>query len=173
VGAELDPFASSRLDGKVGVVTGASAGLGRRFTRVLDAAGATVVVVARRRERLEQLAGELSDALPVQCDLSQPDTLGTVGDSALDRYGRLDVLVNNAGVVDVDPAEAEPLDAFGQTIDVNLVAPFALGQHAARAMPAGEGGTIVNLTRELSAQWARKRIRVNGGATRAAGPARP
>jgi NAD(P)-dependent dehydrogenase (short-subunit alcohol dehydrogenase family) len=150
VGAELDQFASFRLDGKVGVVTGASAGLGRRFTRVLDA-GAKVVVVTRRRERLEQLAGELSDALPVQCDLSQ----------------------------------------------LNLVAPFALAQHATRAMPGGEGGTIVNvasvlglvavgqipqagyaaskhgivnLTRELSAQWARTRIPVNalarGGSSR-------
>jgi NAD(P)-dependent dehydrogenase (short-subunit alcohol dehydrogenase family) len=186
-GVELSPFASFRLDGKVAVVTGASAGLGRRFARVLDAAGAKVVLVARRRERLEQLADELSDALPVPCDLSQPDRVGAVVDSALDRYGRLDVLVNNAGLVDVPPAEDEPLDAFRQTIDVNLVAPFALAQHAARTMLGGEGGTIVNvasilglvgvgqipqagyaaskggivMTRELSAQWARKGIRVN------------
>jgi NAD(P)-dependent dehydrogenase (short-subunit alcohol dehydrogenase family) len=124
-GVELNPFGSFRLDGKVAV--------------------AKVLLVARRRERLEQLADELSDALPVPCDLSQPDRVGAVVDSALDRYGRLDVLVNNAGVVDVHPAEDEPLDAFRQTIDVNLAAPFALAQHAARTMLGGEGGTIVDV----------------------------
>jgi NAD(P)-dependent dehydrogenase (short-subunit alcohol dehydrogenase family) len=122
-------------------------------------------------------------------DLSKLDELGGVIDEALDRYDRLDVLVNNAGMVDVHPAEDEPLDEFRRVIDVNLVAPFALSQHAARAMlNGGDGGTIVNvasilglvgvgqipqagyaaskggivnLTRELSAQWSRKGVRVN------------
>jgi NAD(P)-dependent dehydrogenase (short-subunit alcohol dehydrogenase family) len=189
----LDPLAAFRIDGKVAIVTGASSGLGARFARVLDAAGAKVVLVARRRERLEELASELEhDALPVAQDLSKVDEVGSVVERALERFGRLDLLVNNAGMVDVHPAEKEPLDEFRRVIDVNLVAPFALAQHAARAMldggdRAGGGaivnvasvlglvgvgqipqagyaaskGGIVNLTRELSAQWSRKGIRVN------------
>jgi hypothetical protein len=66
----LDPFAPFRLDDKVAIVTGASAGLGARFARVLDAAGARVVLAARRTERLEQLAAELRDAHVVSCDLA-------------------------------------------------------------------------------------------------------
>jgi NAD(P)-dependent dehydrogenase (short-subunit alcohol dehydrogenase family) len=186
-----DPLAAFRLDGKVAIVTGASSGLGARFAKVLDAAGAHVALVARRRERLEALADELTnDALPVPTDLQQTDQLDGVVQRTLDKYGRVDVLVNNAGMVDAEPAIDEPLERFTDVIEVNLVAPFALAQRAAKAMletetpngaivnvasilglrgvgqipqagyAASKGG-IVNLTRELGAQWARKGIRVN------------
>src|SRR6059036_3330020 len=92
----LDPFAPFRLDDKVAVVTGASAGLGARFARVLDAAGARVVLVARRRARLEALAEQLSDARVVACDLARRDQLDRPVAEALSAYGRVDVLVNNA-----------------------------------------------------------------------------
>jgi NAD(P)-dependent dehydrogenase (short-subunit alcohol dehydrogenase family) len=185
----LDPLAGFRLDGRVALVTGASSGLGARFARVLDAAGAKVVLVARRLDRLEALAAELHDAHAVRCDLTRDDELDRPVDAALERYGRVDVLVNNAGGIDTGAALEEPLARFQDVIAINLVAPFALAQRAARAMVAsGEGGSIVNiasvlglvgsgtipqagyaaskggivnLTRELAAQWARHGIRVN------------
>jgi NAD(P)-dependent dehydrogenase (short-subunit alcohol dehydrogenase family) len=185
-----DPLAAFRLDGKVAIVTGASSGLGARFAKVLDSAGAKVVLVARRLERLKALAGDLTnDALSVKADLQQTDQLDAVFEQTLDKYGRIDVLVNNAGMVDAEPAIDESLDLFTDVIRVNLIAPFALAQRAAKAMLDGdEGGAIVNvasilglrgvgqipqagyaaskggivnLTRELGAQWARKGIRVN------------
>jgi NAD(P)-dependent dehydrogenase (short-subunit alcohol dehydrogenase family) len=185
----LDPLATFRLDGKVAIVTGATSRLSARFARVLDAAGAKLVLVARRRARLEQLAGELTGPLPVPCDLSRPAGVARAVESPLERYARVDVLVNNAGIVDVQRAEDEPLERFRETINVNLIAPFALAQRAARAMlQSSRGGTIVNiasvlgvvgggqvpqagcaaskgglvnLTRELSAQWAGKGFSVN------------
>lgn len=185
----FDPCDAFRLEGRVALVTGASSGLGARFARVLDAAGAKVAVLARRIERLEALASELDDGLAVRCDLNDIDDLVHAMDVVLGHYGTIDVLVNNAGAVDAVPATEEPIERFEEILAVNLVAPFALCQLAARAMMgrarkgaivnvasilglvglgtvpqagyAASKGGIVNLTRELSAQWARHGVRVN------------
>jgi len=186
---DLDPLAAFALTGRVAIVTGASSGLGARFARVLDAAGARVVLAARRGERLEALAGELRDARAVACDLAAPGASAALVERALDHYGQIDVVVNNAGVDHTESALEESLDDFRRELEVNLVAPFELARLAARSMiEAGRGGSIVNIasilglvgvgqipdagyaaskgglvnmTRELSAQWARKGVRVN------------
>ncbi|MEX2256904.1 MAG: SDR family oxidoreductase [Acidimicrobiia bacterium] len=186
---DLDPLASFRLDGRVAIVTGASSGLGARFARVLDAAGARVVLAARRVDRLESLAESLTDAHAVECDLADPTAPGRLVDAAIERYGAVDIVVNNAGIDHTEPALDESLEQFREELDVNLVAPFELARCAARTMIAAERpgsivnigsvwavvgvgqipdagyaaskGGLANLGRELAAQWARKGIRVN------------
>lgn len=185
------PFgeAAFRLDGKVAVVTGASSGLGERFARVLNAAGARVVLAARRLDRLEQLAAELNDAVPVACDLSRSEELELPVQRAIESCGRVDIVVNNAGIERSRPAVEETEEVFREVLEVNLVAPFMLARAAARDMLSREArgsivniasvlgmvgvgrppqaayaaskGGLINLTRELSAQWARDGIRVN------------
>ena len=177
-----------RLDGRVAVVTGASGGLGERFARVLDAAGAHVVLFARRADRLGELATDLRSATVVAGDVTDEADRERCIAEALAVSGSLDVLVNNAGIGRPIPAEDEPLDYFAQVVDVNLTSLFALCQLAGRQMLrqghgsivniasilglvasapikqasyAASKGAVVNLTRELAVQWARKGIRVN------------
>ncbi len=182
------PLPSFRLDGKVVLVTGASAGLGARFARVATAAGARVVLAARRFERLRELADELPGAVPMACDVSDEESLKNLVDSSLRSVGRIDVLVNAAGIGQAVPAEDEPLGDFRKTVEINLVAVFALSQLVGRHMLERGSGSIVNvasilglvgvgkpelasyvaskgglvlLTRELAVQWARRGVRVN------------
>jgi NAD(P)-dependent dehydrogenase (short-subunit alcohol dehydrogenase family) len=185
----IDPLALFRLDGQVALVTGASSGLGARAARVLDALGASVVVSARRTDRIEALAASLSRGRAVTCDVSVPGASAALVADVVSHEGRLDVAVVNAGVTTVAPALRESVASFADLVMVDLVAPFELAQAAAQHMrEAKHGGSIiqmasaaafsstemlpqagyvaaktglVGLTRELALQWARYGLRIN------------
>ena len=184
-----DPTALFRLDGRVAIITGASSGIGERFARVLHAAGAQVVAAARREERLKALAEECGPNLvPVAADLSTPSGREHLVDVTRERFGRVDVLINNAGIGYPYPAEDESMEHWASVIEINQTAVFHLCQLCGRSMlEQGSGvvvnvasilglvasgqipqvsyaaskGAIVNMTRELAVQWARRGIRVN------------
>lgn len=180
------------LTDRVAVVTGASAGLGIGFVEALAGAGARIVAAARRHERLvelaERLTGEGAEVLPVACDVTLESDVDALLQQTLERFGRVDVLVNNAGVTEIVAAEEDTLESFRRVMDINLQGVFLCTQRFGRAMLESGGGSIVNvasmlgmvgvgqipqasyaaskggvinMTREIAAQWARRGVRVN------------
>lgn len=183
----LDSFS---LAGKVAIVTGASSGLGVAFATGLAEAGADIAICARRADRLEETRRAV-EALGRRCvavtaDVADPDDGTRVVEACVRELGRVDVLVNNAGIGTAVPATREAPDEFRRVIDINLNGSYFMAQATARAMK--DGGSIVNigsvlgsttaflpqaayasskaaiigLTRDLAQQWTgRKGIRVN------------
>ncbi len=181
------------LSERVAVVTGASSGLGVELAATLGAAGARVVLAARRMEKLEEAAATLAaegvESHPVACDVAREEDVERLVAATLERFGRADILVNNAGITDVVPAAEHTLESWHRICDVNLTGVFLCAQRFGRVMiEQGSGcivnvasvlglvgsgqvsqaayaatkGAVVNLTRELGAEWARKGVRVNG-----------
>ena len=144
------PNASQDLTGQIALVTGASAGLGRRFARVLAAAGATVAVAARRLDRLEELAAEIraagGRALPLALDVTDADQLIDVVARAEAALGTVTILVNNAGIPDAQRAHKMSVELIDRVLDINVRAPWILSCEVARRLIAAEKpGRIVNL----------------------------
>jgi NAD(P)-dependent dehydrogenase (short-subunit alcohol dehydrogenase family) len=137
------------MDGRVVVITGASSGLGAQLARAVGAAGGIPVLAARRAERLDALALEIANADPVVCDVTDDADRERLIDGVIERHGRLDGLINNAGSGATAPALRTPPETFANVLDLNLIAPFALSRLAAQRMRnangGGGGGSIVNI----------------------------
>jgi len=186
----VNPLDRFRLDERIVVITGASSGLGVGFARATAAVGATLVLAARRQEKLDVLADELrgtgSTVLVRRTDVADQEQCEALAAAAAAEFGRIDVLVNNAGVGPAGSALREDPEVFRRTIDVNLNGSYWMARACAPYMP--EGSAIVNvasvlagvasrfpqagycaskagvlgLTRDLAQQWTRRRgIRVN------------
>ena len=134
------------LAGAVVIVTGASSGIGAATARLAGGRGATVVLAARRADRIDALAAELPDALAVPTDLRDPVQLVRMVGATLDRFGRVDVLVNDAGQGLHVPVEQIRLDDLRAVTELNFYAPLLAMQAVIPAMRKQGGGAIVNVS---------------------------
>ncbi|WP_279104750.1 SDR family NAD(P)-dependent oxidoreductase [Gordonia paraffinivorans] len=176
--------------GKVVIVTGASSGLGVSFAKGFAEAGADLVLAARRVEKLADTAAAVEalgrKALAVPADVADPEQCRRVVDSAMETFGKVDVLINNAGIGTAYPATKETPEQFREVIDINLNGSYWMAQACGRVMQPGSAivnissilgittaglpqaayaaskAGVIGLTRDLAQQWgARKGIRVN------------
>ena len=140
----------NNIEGKVVVITGASSGLGEATARMLSAQGAVVVLGARRVDRIEALAKELSDAggkaLALQTDVTHAADVQRLVDAAVGKFGRIDVLVNNAGLMPSSPLERLKIADWDRMIDVNIKGVLYGIAAALPHMKAQKGGHIVNVS---------------------------
>ncbi len=179
------------FSGEVALVTGGSRGLGLEIAQAFGQAGATVVITARRQQWLGEAEHLLRDqGIAVHaliCDVADSSSVEQVVQQALSAYGKIDILINNAGLTWGAPAENMPLDRWHQVIEANITGTFLMSQAVGRHMLerkkgaivnvasiAGLGGgqlntvgynaskaAVINFTRALAIEWATKGIRVN------------
>lgn len=180
------------IKGQTAIMTGASSGLGVVFAETLAECGVNLVIAARRYERLVKLAEDLSGkynvkVIPVKTDVSQEDQVINMVKTAIEKFGSLEILVNNAGTVCLSPSVDMSLEEWRKVIDVNLTGVFLCARTAAREMikkkygkivniasiygAVGDifptapyyasKGAVINLTRSLAIEWAPYKINVN------------
>jgi NAD(P)-dependent dehydrogenase (short-subunit alcohol dehydrogenase family) len=180
------------LQGQAAIITGGGRGIGRETGLLLAAAGARVALLDRDSdaalEACAAVAASGGDAIPLTADVSRPEEIKGAFSAALDHFGRLDILVNNAALVRRIPALETSMETWREVMEVNLNAAFCCSCEAAEPMTHGGGGAIVNvasimgasgggiypiasyhaskgglinLTRGLAVEWAERKIRVN------------
>ncbi len=182
------------LKGQVAIVTGCSSGLGVQMAKALANQGASIVPVARRQEKIEAVAAQITEefgveAFPIRCDITDTKAVEAMVDKVLEKFGRIDILINNAGTGAVTPAEDITDEQFANEMDIDLFGTFRVaravakkamidakygriiniasmyglvGNKVAGSSPyhAAKGG-VVNLTRALAAEWGKYGITVN------------
>jgi gluconate 5-dehydrogenase len=181
------------LTGRVAVVTGGSIGLGRQMAEGLAEMGADLVLCARKKERCEQAASELRElgikTLAVGCDVKNPLSVQELAEATMSQFGRIDILINNAGTSWGAPIEAMRLEHWNKVIETNLTGTFLCCQAFGKFMTAQKRGTVINIastaglrgsppdfqaigyhaskggviafTKDLARKWAAHNIRVN------------
>ena len=182
------------MSGRVAIVTGCSTGLGVQMAKALASQGCTIVPIARRLEMLQDVAKMLTEefgveAYPIRCDITNTENVEAMVKEVMDKYGRIDVLINNAGTGAVAPAENITDEQFANEMNIDLFGSFRVARAVAKAamIPANYGriiniasmyglvgnkiapaspyhaakGGVVNLTRALAAEWGKHGITVN------------
>ena len=182
------------LSGQVAVVTGCSTGLGVQMAKALANQGANIVALARRQNLIDEVAADIEKtygvkAIGVACDITDTAQVDKAIDTIMEKFGRIDILINNAGTGGVTPAEDVPDEMFANEMNIDLFGTFKVARAAAKKamIPAGYGriiniasmygmvgnkiagsapyhaakGGVVNLTRALAAEWGSKGITVN------------
>ena len=137
------------LAGRVAIVTGGSVGLGRQMAEGLAEMGANLVLCARKKERCLQASEELQklgvEVLALGCDVKQPASVQEVADAAVKQFGRIDILINNAGTSWGAPVEAMTLEQWNKVIETNLTGTFLFSQAVGRVMITQRRGKIINI----------------------------
>jgi NAD(P)-dependent dehydrogenase (short-subunit alcohol dehydrogenase family) len=182
------------LNGRVAIVTGGSIGLGRQIAQALAEMGADVVLCARKVSRCEEAAKELGKlgvrTLAVECDVTQPQSIGRATEQVVRQFGRIDILFNNAGISWGAPFEQTNLADWERVVSTNLTGAFLMTQSVGRVMISQRSGSVVNIasvagmagvpaeivqatayhaskgaviamTKDLACKWAAHNIRVN------------
>ena len=182
------------LTGRVAIVTGCSTGLGVQMAKALANQGCKIVCLARRKAMVDQVAADLTaeygvEAMGVSCDITDTEKVEASVKEVMERFGRIDILINNAGTGAVAPAEDISDEQFGNELNIDLFGTFKMARAVAKhaMIPAGYGriiniasmyglvgnkiaacspyhaakGGVVNLTRGLAAEWGKKGITVN------------
>ena len=145
----MDPLFD--FTGKIALVTGGSRGLGREMVMALARRGADVVIASRKLEAGQALASEIEAmgrrALPVACHVGRWEDIDHLVDVAYAQFGRVDILINNAGLSPLAPSSHETTEAlFDKVIDINFKGPFRLASQVAARMAAADGGCIINVS---------------------------
>lgn len=137
------------LSGRVAIVTGGSIGLGRQMAQGLAEMGANVVLCARKKERCEQAAEELKqlgiEALGFECDVKNPDNVRRVVEETYSHFGRIEILINNAGTAWGAPVEEMKLQHWNKVIETNLTGTFLFSQAVGKFMVPQRRGKIINI----------------------------